>query len=206
MQTRKRTNESVEIVEVSDVSSKKKKNQEHVDLIQSDDGSGSEVENDVVVVDISDDEDAEPAVAVDQWEVEKMTVPAIKEMLKARDLSVRGDKKVLSKRLIERLTKELNPEYKAKPKGRHCKWCDALMSKKRGFKGDFYGCSTYPECQYTTSLPGHANPKKEFLKGVPAGGGGGRGFPLDRVEWARLRQSQEDRRQRKEDKLYEKCW
>jgi hypothetical protein len=100
-------------------------------------------EEDVVAVppkkakepEIEENESEEENEEVEDFGVGKMTVPKIKEMLKERDLSLNGDKKVLSKRLIERLTKEKNPDYEPRRLGRHCKWCDSLMKKKRGIKG-----------------------------------------------------------------------
>jgi hypothetical protein len=87
----------------------------------------------------------------DEFGVHAMKVSEIKEKLNSRDLSTNGDKKVLSKRLIERLTKEKDPEYKPKPKGRFCKVCTTptLMRKRSGVRGPFFGCSNYPQCSYT---------------------------------------------------------
>jgi ssDNA-binding Zn-finger/Zn-ribbon topoisomerase 1 len=149
-------------------------------------------EPEIIIEDNTEDENEE----VDDFGVEKMPVPKIKEMLKERDLSVKGDKKVLSKRLIERLTKEKNPDYEPRRLGRHCKWCDSLMKKKRGIKGDFYGCTAYPECQYTTSLSGYAKPTRDFLKGQPATNFVSR----DRLDWAHARYSQEDKADRAADR------
>lgn len=152
--------------------------------------------------DSEEDEGGQPVGVVDIWGVEKMKLPEIKAMLKERDLSIRGDKKILSKRLIDRLSKEQNPEFKPKPRGRFCKWCEAPMKKRRGFKGDFYGCTSYPECQYTTSLSGKVDPKREALRGIPAGPSPH--ASMGRLDWARLRARQEESRQRKEDRRYER--
>jgi hypothetical protein len=100
----------------------------------------------------------------DSFGVDSMTVKEVKEALKKRQLSIKGTDKVLKKRLLERLLKEQDPDYTPKPKGRHCKWCNALMKKKNSFRGEFYGCSTWPACQYTTSMSGHADPKREHLE------------------------------------------
>ena len=88
---------------------------------------------------------------VDEFGVYVMKVSEIKEKLKERDLSTNGDKKVLSKRLTERLVKEKDPTYKPKPKGRFCQECvvPTLMQKKNGVRGPFFGCSNYPQCMYT---------------------------------------------------------
>ncbi len=102
----------------------------------------------------------------DEFGVFKMNMKEIKEQLRERTLSTNGTLKVIAKRLVDRLTKEKDPEYKPKPKGRYCKWCQAPMKKRRTRKGDqFYGCSAFPHCQYTTSLSGYAKPKREHLKG-----------------------------------------
>ncbi len=155
----------------------------------------------------SDDSETENSSRVDAGDhnVEKMTVAEIKAHLKERDLSIKGDKKVLTKRLIERFAKEKDPEYQPKRKGRHCKWCDNLMKKKRGFKGDFYGCTAYPNCLYTTSLSGHANPQKEHLKGVAATGGG-YGSSMSRLDWAHHRDRQERRAEHADDRAMKKIW
>ena len=145
----------------------------------------------------SEVEDEEP-----DFGIEGMTVPTIKNLLKERDLSTNGDKKTLVKRLHDRMVKEQDPEYEPKRKGRHCKWCDSLMQKRRSLKGDFYGCSTYPECQFTTSLSGHANPKREHLKGLPASGGGG--HTMDRLDWAKARYAKEDRAIAKDNRAMKK--
>lgn len=94
-----------------------------------------------------------PKGSSDEFSVSAMTVSKIKEMLKERDLSTNGDKKVLSKRLVERLVKEKDPEYKPKPKGRFCKVCPepTLMRKRSGVRGPFFGCGNYPNCSYTES-------------------------------------------------------
>ena len=87
----------------------------------------------------------------DEFGVYAMKVAEIKEKLKERDLSTNGDKKVISKRLIERLVKEKDPSYKPKPKGRFCKECvvPTLMQKRNGVRGPFFGCANYPQCMYT---------------------------------------------------------
>jgi hypothetical protein len=87
----------------------------------------------------------------DEFGVHAMTVTAIKDLLNTRELSTNGDKKVLSKRLLERLVKEKDPDYKPKPKGRFCKECPTptLMRKRNGVRGPFFGCSNYPQCCYT---------------------------------------------------------
>ena len=89
----------------------------------------------------------------DEFGVHAMTVAAIKDLLNARDLSTNGAKKVLSKRLIERLVKEKDVTYKPKPKGRFCKECaiPTLMRKRNGVRGPFFGCTNYPACHYTES-------------------------------------------------------
>jgi ssDNA-binding Zn-finger/Zn-ribbon topoisomerase 1 len=79
-----------------------------------------------------------------------VTIKEVKEAPKKRQLSIKGTDNVLKKRLLERLVKEKDPEYTPKPKGRHCKWCGALMKKKNSFRGEFYGCSTWPACQERT--------------------------------------------------------
>jgi hypothetical protein len=113
---------------------------------------------------VEDEEEEE--VAVDTFGVDKMTMKELKEQLKERCLSINGTQKVLAKRLLDRLIKEQDPEYKPKPQGRTCKWCQAPMKKRRTRKGDqFYGCSAFPHCQYTTSLSGYAKPRREHLKG-----------------------------------------
>ena len=106
--------------------------------------------------------------------VEDMDIKAIKTQLKERNLSIKGTHKVLAKRLLERLQKEKDPDYVPFKKGRHCKWCEAPMKKRRNIfkKTEFYGCSAYPTCQYTTSMSGHARPDREHLKGVAATTGG----------------------------------
>lgn len=94
----------------------------------------------------------------DEINVGALTVSTIKDMLKERDLSTNGDKKVLSKRLIERLVKEKDPDYKPKPKGRFCKVCvdPPLMQKRNGVRGPFFGCANYPQCTYTENRGGMA--------------------------------------------------
>jgi ssDNA-binding Zn-finger/Zn-ribbon topoisomerase 1 len=103
----------------------------------------------------------------DPFGIESMTIEEIQEKLQDRNLSTNGDERVLKKRLSDRLTKEQDPKYKPRAKTiRSCAWCGELMKKRNGFRGDFYGCSTFPRCQYTTSLKGDANPSKEHLRGV----------------------------------------
>ena len=169
VQTRKRGGEAVatEVVEQEPIAGRRSKRTKYDDKPRED------------VIEIQDDNESEDNAeekgeskaavddTIDEWDIEKMAVPSIKEMLKERELSTNGDKKVLIKRLVARLHKEKDPEYKAKPKGRHCKWCGALMQKRRSLKGPFFGCSTWPECQYTTSLSGYAKPQREHLKGIP---------------------------------------
>ena len=89
-------------------------------------------------------------VSVD-FGVSAMTVAEIKSKLTERDLSTNGVKKVLSKRLVERLAKEEDPAFKPKPKGRFCKVCTSptLMRKRSGVRGPFFGCTAYPLCTYT---------------------------------------------------------
>jgi ssDNA-binding Zn-finger/Zn-ribbon topoisomerase 1 len=103
----------------------------------------------------------------DPFGIESMTIEEIQNKLQERNLSTNGDERVLKKRLSDRLTKEQDPKYKPRSKNiRSCAWCGELMKKRNGFRGDFYGCSTFPRCQYTTSLKGDANPSKEHLRGV----------------------------------------
>lgn len=102
----------------------------------------------------------------DPFGVNTMTLKELKEQLKERSLSIHGTQKVLAKRLHDRLLKEQNPDYKPKPIGRTCKWCQSSMKKRRTRSGkEFYGCSSFPHCQYTTSLSGYAKPGREHLKG-----------------------------------------
>jgi hypothetical protein len=110
---------------------------------------------------------ADMDATVDEWEIEQMDLKTIKEILREKDLSIKGNQKVLAKRLIGRLHKEKDPDYKPRPKGRVCKWCGAFMKKRRSLKGPFFGCETWPACQYTTSLSGYAKPSREHLKGKP---------------------------------------
>ena len=113
-----------------------------------------------------DKKNIDQAKSVDEFGVHAMKVPEIKDKLKERDLSTNGDKKVLSKRLIERLMKEKEPTYKPKPKGRFCKVCvePALMQKRMGVRGPFFGCPNYPECTYTENRGGMAMlPKQKWF-------------------------------------------
>jgi hypothetical protein len=154
----------------------------------SDEGTKDNVLNDEEIVEDVDDDDETSA---DEFGVNEMEIKQVKQQLKERKLSIKGSDKVLKKRLLDRLVKEKDPEYKPKPKGRTCKWCGSLMKKKNGFRGEFYGCSSYPNCQYTTSMSGHADPKRDHLRGVAATRSGG-------GDWEAVYEAREINRQRAE--------
>lgn len=138
-------------------------------------------------------------------ELNLKTLNELKEMLKERDLSVNGKKEILINRLALRLEKEKDPLYVAKPKKKIkiCEWCGAYMIKRNGRKGEFYGCASYPDCQYTTSLSGYAKPSREVLRGVSAPF---EDISCDRLQWARRRGEQKERRERDEERREEKMY
>lgn len=166
MPTTKKRALSSEQKEVDDLQASKRSRRSNL--------SESEEPNDAPV-DIDEKKDESLQNGEIEEKVAAMTLKSVKEELKKRDLSVKGVDKVVRKRLSDRLLKECDPEYKPREKGRHCKWCGALMVKKSVRYGEdrwgrFYGCSAYPTCQYTTNLNGYARPEREHLKGVPAFG------------------------------------
>lgn len=144
---------------------------------------------------------AAAVAAVEALGIDAMSVKGVKDMLKERDLSIKGTEKVLKKRLIDRLIKEQDPAYKPKPKFRTCKWCGAYMKKRNGFKGEFYGCSTFPACQYTTSMSGHANPKREHLRGREATGGGAYAGLYGEERWYAMERRREWHEARRDARL-----
>ena len=58
----------------------------------------------------------------------------------------------MNQQVFECLAKELTPQKLKLSGGRICARCKSPMKKRNGRYGEFWGCSSYPQCRYTEPL------------------------------------------------------